>query len=426
MLEKCARVLFRRVYTSSVICSKSSSQSTQRVLFTLLQATGMPHIGNYLGSIHHFFSLVQSEHKACTDAKHPTRFLIGLADLHSLTALPQPKQLSANIEAMAASILASIEQLPSPLRDQVILFQQSSVSGHTELAWILACICTMGRLEHLPSWREKATLLGYKAYETSTLPQTKTKEEGKEASKSDSKKPTTNPLALDGVNSGLFFYPVLQAADILLYRGTHVPVGEDQLKHLELARDLSRLFNSRFCSRSKQLFPPPEAVLCSNQNSRRVQSLRSPTQKMSKSDPDARSRIELTDSSDSIRSKIRKAITDGDSRITYSPETRPGISNLIDLICAFSPPDASTTAPLTPELVVSECARRGLDTVGLKDWCASAVDGAIRPLRERIRSLLAERSTLAERLASGNAAAQLLANDTMKQVRQLTGLIARK
>lgn len=229
MLTRFSRQFVRNFHSSFTCYSKPLSDKTQQVIFTLLQATGIPHIGNYLGSINHFFSLVKSQYNACRDSKQSNRYLIGLADLHSLTALPQPRELSVNIETMAASILASIEQLPSPLKEQVILFQQSSVTGHTELAWILGCICTMGRLEHLPSWREKATLLGYKSYETSTLPQAKPKEEAKDVNKSDSQKPTANPLALDGVNSGLFFYPVLQAADILLYRGTHVPVGEDQV-----------------------------------------------------------------------------------------------------------------------------------------------------------------------------------------------------
>nr|XP_043875528.1 tryptophan--tRNA ligase, mitochondrial [Solea senegalensis] len=264
---------------------------------------------------------------------------------------------------MAASLLAcGVDP------ERAVLFQQSKVSEHAELAWILGCLTSMPRLRHLPQWKMKSKL---KSNEGSV---------------------------------GLFTYPVLQAADILLYKSTHVPVGEDQVQHLELAQDLARIFNNRY----GDVFPEPRALLSST---RKVKSLRDPSAKMSKSDPQSMATIAVTDSPDDIALKIRRAVTDFTSEVTFDPETRPGVSNLVTIHAAM--------ARTGVEEAVSQA--RGLDTGAYKRLVAEAVIHRLTPIREEIQRLRVERAHLEAVLARGNSRAQELAAPVLGEVRQRVG-----
>ncbi|XP_054471535.1 tryptophan--tRNA ligase, mitochondrial isoform X2 [Anoplopoma fimbria] len=263
---------------------------------------------------------------------------------------------------MAASLLAcGIDP------ERAILFQQSQVSEHAELSWILGCLTSMPRLRHLPQWKMKSKL----------------KNEG---------------------SVGLYTYPVLQAADILLYKSTHVPVGEDQVQHLELAQDLARIFNKRY----GDLFPEPGALLSST---RKVKSLRDPSAKMSKSDPQTMATITITDSPDDIALKLRRAVTDFTSEVTFDPETRPGVSNLVTIHAAME--------TISVEEAVSRA--RGMDTGVYKKLVAEVVIQRLTPIREEIRRLREDRAHLEEVLARGTRRARELAAPVLMEVRQRVG-----
>ncbi|XP_017560078.1 tryptophan--tRNA ligase, mitochondrial isoform X1 [Pygocentrus nattereri] len=321
-------------------------------VFSGIQPTGVPHLGNYLGALESWVSM-QNEYSSV---------LYSIVDLHSITQPQDPQLLRDNILDMAASLLAcGID----PTRS--ILFQQSVVSEHTELSWILGCLTSMPRLRHLPQWKMKS----------------KQKSEG---------------------SVGLYTYPVLQAADILLYKSTHVPVGEDQIQHLELAQDLARIFNNKY----GEFFPEPCALLSST---RKIKSLRDPTSKMSKSDSQKLATIFLTDTPEDIVFKIRRAVTDFTSEVTFDPEGRPGVANLVSLHAAVS--------GQTVEHVVSLA--RGLDTGKYKNLVAEAVVQRLEPIRLEIQRLREDRGHLKSVLVEGEAKARSLASPVMKEVRKLVG-----
>ncbi|XP_074513976.1 tryptophan--tRNA ligase, mitochondrial isoform X2 [Sebastes fasciatus] len=321
-------------------------------VFSGIQPTGVPHLGNYLGALENWVAL-QNQYPSV---------LYSIVDLHSITQPQDPAQLRSNILDMAASLLAcGIDP------ERAILFQQSQVSEHAELSWILGCLTSMPRLRHLPQWKMKSKL----------------KNEG---------------------SVGLYTYPVLQAADILLYKSTHVPVGEDQVQHLELAQDLARVFNNRY----GDLFPEPAALLSST---RKVKSLRDPSAKMSKSDPQVMATITITDSPDDIALKVRRAITDFTSEVTFDPEKRPGVSNLVTIHAAM--------AMISVEEAVSQAG--GMDTGVYKQLVTEAVIQRLTPIREEIERLRADRGHLEGVLARGTCRARELAAPVLREVRQKVG-----
>ncbi|XP_068079471.1 tryptophan--tRNA ligase, mitochondrial isoform X2 [Danio rerio] len=288
--------------------------------------------------------------------------MYSIVDLHSITQPQDPQVLRDNIMDMAASLLAcGID----PTRS--ILFQQSQVSEHAELSWILGCLTSMPRLRHLPQWKMKS----------------KQKNEG---------------------SVGLYTYPVLQAADILLYKSTHVPVGEDQIQHLELAQDLARIFNNQY----GEFFPEPRALLS---GTRKVKSLRDPSSKMSKSDPQRFSAVFLTDTPDDIALKIRRAVTDFTSEVTYEPDTRPGVSNLVSMHAAVSGQTIEGVIRLA----------EGMDTGQYKNMVAEAIIKKLQPIRLEIQRLRADQGYLESLLAQGAEKARSLAAPVMKEVRKLLG-----
>ncbi|XP_076850452.1 tryptophan--tRNA ligase, mitochondrial isoform X1 [Brachyhypopomus gauderio] len=338
-----------------LVCTARTTENkglTGARVFSGIQPTGVPHLGNYLGALESWVAL-QDEYQSV---------LYSVVDLHAITQPQDPQLLRDNILDMAASLLAcGID----PARS--VLFQQSVVWEHAELCWILGCLTSMPRLRHLPQWKMKS----------------KQKNEG---------------------SVGLYTYPVLQAADILLYKSTHVPVGEDQLQHLELAQDLARTFNTRY----GEVFPEPRALLSTT---RKVKSLRDPSSKMSKSDPQKLATIFLTDSPDDIVLKIRRAVTDFTSEVTFDPENRPGVANLVSMHAAVT--------GRTVEDVVGWAA--GMDTGGYKSVVAEAVVERLRPIRTEIQRLRADRAHLHRLLDQGAAKARDLAIPVMEEVRKRVG-----
>ena len=334
-----------------------SEQSAMRVV-SGIQPTGGLHLGNLLGAILRWVRM-QDE----------TECLFFLADLHALTVDVDPDQLRANVREMAAALIASgIDPAKSTL------FAHSAVPAHSELTWILGCTARMGWLNRMTQFKEKS---------------------GK---------------SREGASVGLFTYPVLQAADILLYRATHVPVGEDQKQHIELARDIAIKFNTDF---DVELFVPPEPYIGGG-TAARVMSLRDGRAKMSKSDPSDMSRINLTDDDDLIAQKIRKAKTDPEPLPERAEDLddRPEAKNLVGIY-------AEATGRGVED-VLCEFAGQGFGA--FKPVLADALIALLGPLRQRLVQLRADSGELDRVLAEGAARAVELAKPTLAEARRAVGL----
>ncbi|XP_077777797.1 tryptophan--tRNA ligase, mitochondrial isoform X1 [Podarcis muralis] len=323
-------------------------------IFSGIQPTGIPHLGNYLGAITSWVKLQEE----CSSV------LYSIVDLHSLTIPREPTVLRTSILDVTAVLLACGI---SP--QKCFIFQQSQVPEHAELTWILGCLTSMPRLQHFPQWKVK------------------------------------NASQMNEGTVGLFTYPVLQAADILLYKSTHVPVGEDQVLHLELTQDTARRFNKKY----GEFFPVPTAILT---ESKKIKSLRDPTSKMSKSDPQKLATVNITDSPEEIMLKFRKAVTDFTSEVTYDPAHRPGVSNLVAI--------HSAVTGLSTEEVVRQST--GLDTAHYKAVVAEAVAEKLAPIRSEFVRLKEDRSYLEKVLWTGAEKAKELAAPVYSEVKRLVGL----
>lgn len=288
-----------------------------------------------------------------------------IVDLHSIT-LPQNPEILRNNSILSIATLLACGLDPK----KSTIFLQSDVPQHAELGWILGCLTTIPRLSHLPQFKEKSS-------------------------------------KLKDIPLGLFVYPVLQSADILLYKGTHVPVGEDQVQHLQLAQHLAKLFNHRF----GETFPSCHALIAEDASSR-VKSLRDPLKKMSKSDDDPKSSILLTDKPKQIIEKFKKAITDFTSEVTYDIENRPGVSNLLTI--------HSLVSGKSIETIINEA--NGIDTGKYKLIVADAVIEHINPIREKIDDLMNNQDYLWSVLKDGSDKAKIIAEKTMIEVREKVGL----
>ncbi|XP_028656588.1 tryptophan--tRNA ligase, mitochondrial [Erpetoichthys calabaricus] len=328
------------------------TQNKENLIFSGIQPTGIPHLGNYLGAIENWITLQE----------HDSAVLYSIVDLHSITVPQDPSVLRQNILDMTASLIAC-----GINPERSVLFQQSQVPEHAELGWILGCLISMPRLRHLPQWKIKS------------------------GQKNES-------------SVGLFTYPVLQAADILLYKSTHVPVGEDQLKHLELAQDIARSFNNKY----GDFFPIPRPLLSSV---KKVKSLRDPLAKMSKSDPQTLATLYITDSPEDIILKIRKAVTDFTSEVTFDPERRPGVSNMVTIHAAVS--------GMSVEDILNQS--QGLDTAHYKQVVAEAVIQKFTPIREEIQKLQTDPGYLWSILNHGTEKAKELAVPQYQHVKKLVG-----
>ena len=323
-----------------------------------IQPTGGLHLGNLLGAI---LRWVRMQDEA--------QCLFFLADLHALTVDIDPVTLRANVREMAAALIASgIDPARSTL------FCQSAVPAHAELTWILNGTARMGWLNRMTQWKDKA---------------------GKNR---------------EGSSVGLFTYPVLQAADVLVYKATHVPVGEDQKQHIELARDIAVKFNNDF---DVELFVAPEPFIGGG-TAARVMSLRDGSAKMSKSDPSEASRIHLTDSDDEIAQKIRKAKTDPEP-LPEDPsklEGRPEAKNLVGIMAAIT--------GVTPDEVLKEFAGQGFGA--FKPALADAAIALLSPLRQRLIELRRDEAALDSILAAGAEKAMGLAAPTLAEAYRAVGL----
>ena len=325
-----------------------------------IQPTGGLHLGNLLGAILRWVRM--QDEAEC---------LFFLADLHALTVDVDPSELRSNAREMAAALIASgIDPA------KAILFRQSAVPQHAEMAWLLQCTARMGWLERMTQFKEK----GGKNKERASV--------------------------------GLFTYPVLQAADVLLYHATHVPVGEDQKQHLELARDIAMKFNNDF---ETELFTLPEPYIGGG-TAARVMSLRDGKAKMSKSDPSEMSRIHLTDDDDAIAAKIRKAKTDPEP-LPADPadlDGRPEARNLVGIYAAITGESV--------EAVLGRFAGQGFG--GFKPILADALVALIAPLRARLGELRANPEELDRILAEGALRARDMAAPTVAEAYRAVGLTA--
>ncbi|MES3151614.1 tryptophan--tRNA ligase [Sphingomonas faeni] len=326
-----------------------------------IQPTGNLHLGNYLGAIRQWVALQDS--MAAGD-----ECLFFLADLHALTVAIDPKELAGNTVEMAAVLIASgIDP------DRSILFNQARVTAHSELAWILNGTARVGWLNRMTQWKDKA---------------------GKNR---------------EGASVGLFAYPVLQAADVLLYNATHVPVGEDQKQHLELARDIATKFNGDF---GVDLFTLPLPLV--SKAAPRIMSLRDGSAKMSKSDPSDASRINLIDGDDVIVQKLKKAKSDAD----VLPETvdglaeRPEARNLVTIYAALADQSA--------ESVLGEFAGKGFGA--FKPALADIAVATLGPIRDRMTALLEDRAAIGAVLENGASRARALAAPTLRAAQAAVGL----
>ena len=323
-----------------------------------IQPTGNLHLGNLLGAI---LRWVRMQDEA--------QCLFFLADLHALTVDIDPAELRGNVREMAAALIASgIDPAKS------ILFRQSAIPAHSELTWILNGTARMGWLNRMTQWKDKA---------------------GKNR---------------EGASVALFDYPVLQAADILLYRATHVPVGEDQKQHVELTRDIAIKFNNDF---DVELFVVPEPFIGGGTTAR-IMSLRDGQVKMSKSDPSEMSRIHLTDSDDEISQKIRKAKTDPEPLPDNEKalDARPEAKNLLGIYAAVTGEEV--------EQVLSSFAGQGFGQ--FKPVLADALIALIAPIRERLEELRRDSAELDRILEAGAEQASKLAAPVLEQAKLAVGL----
>ncbi|KAF8510335.1 tryptophanyl-tRNA synthetase [Gautieria morchelliformis] len=380
----------RRVWVR--LSSTVSSPSRPAIVFSGIQPTGIPHLGNYLGAIQNWVKLQNTSTPQDT-------LIYSIVGWHALTLPQDPAELyEAKFETLASLLALGID----PKRS--IVFSQDDVSEHLSLSWILTCLTPMGKLKRMTTWKSKLATI-----------RNTSSDSGVEDSM---------------LNLGLFSYPVLQAADILAYHATHVPVGEDQMQHLELCRDLAELFNRRYPDiphsvTSKPFFNLPRAIYT---HSPRILSLRDPSQKMSKSAPDADSRIMLTDSPTSIAKKIRSAVTDSIRGITYDPAARPGVSNLLAILAAFqahSPHALDTKNSFSGtrdemETLAARYSNKGASH--LKNDVAEAVIEGWRNPRENFTRLKADRNYLMHVLADGSRRARDISSTTLARVKEKIGL----
>ena len=333
--------------------------SKKKLVFSGVQPTGNLHLGNYLGALKKFVSL-QKEMEC----------IYCVVDLHAITTFQNPEELKKNVLETVASFIAT-----GLNPDKSIIFNQSSVSGHAELAWILNCVSRMGWLNRMTQFKDKAGADKEKA------------------------------------SVGLYIYPNLMAADILLYKATHVPVGADQKQHLELSRDIAQKFNNDF--NCKDFFPLPEPLIPKNVS--RVMSLRDGTKKMSKSEESDFSRINLKDSAEEIRKKIKKAKSDTNQipDNLKELEKKPEAFNLINIYSEIS--------KITLEKVLKEMS--GKEYSHLKTKLADILIDELTPVGKEIQKLLEDKSHLEQILKKGKEKANIIAEENLKNIREKVGLI---
>ena len=331
-------------------------QAKKKVIFSGIQPSGVLTIGNYIGALRRFADL-QDEFDC----------IYCVVDEHAITVRQNPADLRRRCLELAALYLASgIDP------EKSLIYCQSHVSAHAELGWILDCFTYMGELSRMTQFKDKSA---------------------KHA---------------DNINAGLFTYPVLMAADILLYQTDFVPVGADQKQHLELTRDIAQRFNGVY----GDVFTIPEPLI--TKTGGRVMSLQDPERKMSKSDPEE-TYVSLLDGPDAIRRKIKRAVTDSETEIRYDPEAKPGVSNLLNII--------SSLTDETPEAVAESLQGQGYGV--LKTRTADAVIAALEPLQAEFKRLINDKAYLMGVLNSSAEKAAYLASKTLRKVQKKIGFAPR-
>ena len=331
----------------------------EKKIFSGVQPTGNLHLGNYLGAINNFVKLNNDNENKC---------IFCVVDLHAVTVIQNPREFKDNIHETVASFIASgIDPKKS------IIFNQSKVSAHSEAAWIMGCVARMGWLNRMTQFKEKA---------------------GKDKEK---------------VSVGLYSYPVLMAADILLYDTTHVPVGDDQKQHLELCRDIAQKFNNDF--KVNNFFTVPEPLI--QKEFSRIMSLKDGTKKMNKSDFSDLSRINLTDDKDEIINKIKKAKTDPMPMPSSIEELnkRPEAKNLIGIY--------SSLEEVTLEKSIKDFSGKNFSE--FKKNLTEIIIEKINPISIEIKKLLSERSYLNDILLEGSEKANSIASKKMKKIHEIMG-----
>ena len=340
---------------------------TQRVL-SGVQPTGNLHLGNYLGAIVNFVKL-QESHEC----------LYCVVDMHAITVWQDPAELTRTTREVTAAFIASgIDP------KKHIVFNQSQVAEHAELAWVFNCVSRLGWLNRMTQFKEKA---------------------GKDR---------------ENASVGLYAYPNLMAADILIYRATHVPVGEDQKQHLELTRDIAQKFNNDFGDQIRKIgfndglyFPLPEPLITGPAT--RVMSLRDGTKKMSKSDPSDYSRINLTDDADTIAQKVRKAKTDPEPLPSEEKglEARPEADNLVGIYAALA---GKSKAEVLREF-------GGAQFSSFKNALVEVCVASLSPIAGEMKRLMADSGHVDRILIDGSNRARVIAAETMRKTKDIVGFI---
>lgn len=325
----------------------------KRVIFSGIQPTGVPHLGNYLGALKRLVDF-QNE---------PGDIFYSVVDLHALTVKNEDKTEDRSLVTAACLLACGID----PKRS--IIFIQSGVLEHGMLQWALSCLVKQNTMENLTQWKEKSK------------------------------------INQNAANLGLFSYPILQSADILLYKATDVLVGQDQRQHLKLCQNVARSFNYRF----GEFFPIPKYV--EDPNCTGILSLRDPYSKMSKSEF---GKINLTDSNDDIWNKIKRAITDNISEVTFDPIRRPGVSNLVQI--------HSSITGLPIEDICSRAQNEGLNTGQYKMAVAEAVIDHLGPIRTEYERIMDDRAYLEGILVAGEERAREAASKNWQDIAELLGL----
>ena len=324
----------------------------KKVLYSGMQSTGNLTLGNYLGALKNWVTL--SDEYEC---------FFGVVDMHSITVRQDPAELRRRARALLTLyIAAGLDP------EKNCIYYQSHVSGHAELAWILNCYTYMGELNRMTQFKDKSA---------------------KHA---------------DNINAGLFTYPVLMAADILLYQADVVPVGKDQMQHLELTRDIAQRFNSIY----GDVFTVPEPYI--GKVGAKIMSLQEPTKKMSKSDENPNASIYLMDDPDTIMRKFKRAVTDSEAAVRYRDE-QPGIKNLIDIYCACT--------GKTPEEVEREFDGKGYGE--FKPAVGEAVVDVLRPLQARVADLEKDKAYIDSVIKNNAEKAQYFSNKTLRKVQKKVG-----
>lgn len=331
------------------------NQLTRKRILSGIQPTGTPTLGNYVGAVRNWAAL-QAEHEC----------LYMVADLHTLTVRTEPAVLRRRTREVAALLLAAgIDPKTS------VVFLQSHVPAHTQLTWVLSCYTQFGELSRMTQFKDKSA-----------------------------KHP-------DNINGGLFSYPVLMAADILIYNADLVPVGQDQTQHVELARDIAGRFNSLY----GPTFTQPEGYTLAF--GAKIQSLAEPTKKMSKSDPNVNSYILMTDEKDTIVRKFKRAVTDSDNVVRFDRDQKPGISNLMTIYSVFTGKDMQS--------IEEEFSGRGYGEFKLA--VAEATADALAPIQAEYARILADKAYVDTILKDGAERAARIAERTVRKVYRKVGLL---